>query len=150
MWSEFGKKRNVGVLVSYGPPADQIDGDEDATSNNGEDGKNVPSHAQEAQEDGGVEANLLDQLLFLDRLNRLNPAEEAAADWRRGMFLIGIFGSRSVDGRGAGTEDAKGEGEGTGNAKGVDEGGNDGGGLELGTMSAGVDTRILEVLPTCD
>lgn len=79
-----------------------IDGDKHQAADQGEDEEDIPEHTQEAQEDDGIEADLVNEVVFADAQGD-GPSEERGAEERRRVPFVGIFGARGVNGRNAGS-----------------------------------------------
>jgi hypothetical protein len=109
-----------------------IDWYQDAASEYRQHEEDVPQHPQKTQEDDGVEADFLYQLILLDISDCCNPAERLTVELSRSMFVVGVFSARGIDTRVAGSEDAEEEEEGAGDGKCVDDGGVNGVLLDLG------------------
>ena len=91
--------------------ARQVDWDEYRAAEDREHDEHVPDHAEEAEKDDGIEADLLNEVLLFDILDRPDPTEWLAVQGYRGMLLVCMFGSTGVHGRAVGAEPAKDEEE---------------------------------------
>lgn len=110
----------------------EVDGDQDGAPDGRDDGEHVSAHAQDPQEDGGIQADHRHQILLLREQHGLDPGEDALPQRRRGMFVVGDLELGSIDEGVVGTEEGEGEGQG--------EGDDDGG------AQTGLDTGLVELL----
>ena len=116
----------------------QHDGQKDTNADDSEDDEDVPKHANEAQEDDGVHTDLLDELLLLDLLYRSDPAEKAIVQGWRGMFLISMLGSGSIDGIASGSQETEGGCDDEARAEGPRQGSEEGSRRDLWRVNGAV------------
>lgn len=109
----------------------EVDGDHDGAADDAEGEEEVAAHLGEAQEDGGVEADAVDQVLLARAQDGLDPGEEAAADGGRGVLLVGMLELGGVDEGVTGAEEGEEQGQEGGDAEGGAQGGPEGVDLEL-------------------
>jgi hypothetical protein len=95
-----------------------VHGDEDGTSDDGETQEEIAAHVGEAQEDGGIETHAIGQIVFFEAGDGRDPGEDALADGRRGMVLVGELEFRSIYDGMAGSEQGEKEGERGGDGQG--------------------------------
>lgn len=103
-----------------------VERDEDGTSEEAEYTKDVSTHLCEANEDSGIQSDLLSQLLFLSFDDWSDPSEDASADWWWSMFLVGVAQSWGVYNGVEGAEDAEKKSDEGSEAEGDADGSQDG------------------------
>ena len=67
-----------------------VDGNEYRTANDCDAQKDVPAHFGEAQENGGIQTDFVDQLLLFCLYDGYNPIQHTLANRRRGVFFVGM------------------------------------------------------------
>lgn len=71
---------------------EDVDGDEYPAGENSDAGEEVTEHAEEAQEEDGVEAEFGDEFGFFGGYERWDPAKEGIGDaWGTGAFANVVF-----------------------------------------------------------
>lgn len=108
-----------------------VDGQEDADAEGHEDEEHVAQHADEAQEDDGVHADLAHENLLLGVKQRRDPGPGLPADGGRRMLLVGVLELGGVDGLVVGSEEGEANGDEDGEADGDAQGREQGRGGEL-------------------
>lgn len=68
-----------------------MDGDENTDADESEDDEDVATHAHNAQEDGGIHANLLNQLFLVSAHQGEDPGPWLLAQRRRSVLLVGML-----------------------------------------------------------
>lgn len=88
------------VLVqgSILPVSYEIDGDVDRAADNGKDEHDITAHLDEAQEDGSILADLLDQHLVGRLDDGLDPAEDTIVGGGRRTLFVCVLDPRRVHG----------------------------------------------------
>lgn len=113
----------------------QIDRNHNGAADDAHAEEDVAAHLGEAQEDGGVETDAVDELGLFGAPDRGEPGEEAATDGRRGAFVVCMLDFGGVDDGVPGPEEREEEGEEDGDDDGCDEGRRHGIELELQSVS---------------
>lgn len=127
----LGDGGNALEVLVHLTAADDVDGYEDAAADEGAAEEDVAAHFGEAEKQGGVDADLLDQELLLRHQDGRDPGEDSLADGRRRVFFVGMHQARCVDNAVVGPQQAEEEGNDDGEDEGGGERGNDGIGLDL-------------------
>lgn len=70
---------------------DQVEWNVDAAANHGQNEEDVSAHLGEAQENGSVNADLLDKQLLASLDDGANPGEDAFGDSGWGVLLVGML-----------------------------------------------------------
>ncbi|CRK27962.1 hypothetical protein BN1708_015037, partial [Verticillium longisporum] len=120
----------------------EVDGDQDGENKDAEGDEEVPQHFDEAHKNGGVHAGVLDEFVLGGAPQGEDPGPELAADGRRGVLLVGMFGLGGVDGLVVGSQEGEGNGDAEREQDRRTKGSEEGGLLELSRVtSVGVETR---------
>lgn len=125
-----GREGGEVIRQTFGALA-EIDGDHDGAANDAEDEEDVTAHLSEAQEDGRIEADAVNEVLLAGAQDGLDPGEDALAHGGRSVTLVGMFDLGGVDESVTGTEEGEEQGEEDGDADGGAQGGPEGVDLEL-------------------
>lgn len=121
---ELHKRRDILPLIVEARASNNVDRDQDATSNDGNNDEDIPDHAEKPQEQDCIESDRFHKVLLLD-LDRIQPTKRLLIQRKRPVLLVGMFGARRIDARVARTQKAKDEEEESGDSEGVDNGGVD-------------------------
>lgn len=119
------------ALVNCTLTLGEIDGNHYRTADDAHEDEDVATHFGEAQKDGSIEADGLDQLGFFGAQDRLEPSEEASSHGGRRVFVVRMLGLRGVDDGMTGTKEGEEQGEEDGGGDGGDQGSRQGVQLEL-------------------
>ena len=88
-----------------------VNRDENADTDEGEDEEHVAAHASKAQEYGSIHANLVDENFFAGRQQSGNPRPKLVTNGGRGVFLVGMFEFGCVNGLMMRSDEREGDGD---------------------------------------
>jgi hypothetical protein len=107
---ELHQRRNIFPLLVEVGPAHDIDRDQDTTADDGGNQKDVPDHAQEAQEQDCIEPDFFYEIVLLD-LDGVQPSKRLLVQRQRPVLLVGMFGAGGIDTRVSWAQEAEDEEE---------------------------------------